>query len=287
MFRTLYPRTIWLIFISLSVIFLSLGYFKYWSPNQEEAKYNVDQANLLYSEGAKLGQAVKKKNSAVESVKLAERKWLPIVDTKTPIADTARGGINVNVNRLQLLLDTKRFRNSVQRALNHQLLVGGVKQVIGPRVPGVTDQDEPNNLLASYYNYPGVPFPVVIYDLGQVTVKGTYEQIMKNVRSWENFPRYLAVAHGLQLTGTAPTLTGTYNLTIVGYIRYDGLFGPVPAVSSSGTSGGGQGAPAGGPGGGNGRVGGAGAPGGGFGGPGAAGGPPGPQIGGVVGAGGK
>ena len=250
MFRTLYPRTIWLIFISLSAIFLSLGYFKYWSPNQEEAKYNVDQANLLYSESAKLGAAVKKKNAAVESIKTAERKWLPIVETKTPLADTARGGINLNVNRLQLLLDTKRFRNNVQRALNHQLLVGGVQQVVGPRVPGVTDQDEPNNVLASYYNYPAVPFPVVIYDLGQVTVKGTYEQIMKNVRSWDNFPRYLAVAHGLQLTGTAPILTGTYDLSIVGYIRYDGMYGQIPATSAGGGTGaGGFGAVGGGPGG--------------------------------------
>lgn len=254
MFRTLYPRTIWLIFLSLAAIFLSLGLFKYWLPNQDETKFNVDQANLLYAEGAKLGQAVKKKNSAVEAVKKAEAGWLPYVASRTPSASTAGTGININVNRLQLLLDTKRFRNNVQIAVNNQLKVGGVK-VIGPKVPGVTDQDEPNNLLATYYNYPAVPFPVVIYDLGQVQVQGTHEQIMKNVRSWENFPHFLAVAHGLQLSGTAPTLTGTYDLSIVGYIRYDGMFGPVAAATSS--SGGGAGGGGGAPGGGFGRAGGA------------------------------
>ena len=236
MFRTLYPRTIWLIFLSFSAIILALGVFKYWIPNQDEATYNVNQANLLYNEGNKLGQAVKKKNNAIEAVKVAEAGWVPYVATRTPNNITGGGGININVNQLQLLLDTKRFRNSVQTAVNNQLKVGGVK-VLGPTVPGVTDQDEPNGVLASYYNFPAVPFPVVIHDLGQVTVTGTYDQIMKNVRSWANFPHYLAVAHGLQLTGTAPTLTGTYNLSIVGYIRYDGVYGTIPVTSGSGTPG--------------------------------------------------
>lgn len=213
-------------------------------PNQEEATFNVTNANELYAEGFKISQAVKKKNAAIETIKAAEAGWVPYVANRTPLQSTVGGGINVNVHQYQLLLDTKRFRNSIQTAVNRQLLVGGV-QVIGPRVPGVTDQDEPNGVLAGYYNYPAIPFPVVIHDLGQVQVTGTYEQIMKNVRSWENFPRYLAVAHGLQLQGTAPRLTGTYNLSIVGYIRYDGMFGPVPGSNSGGPSGGGGAAPAG------------------------------------------
>ena len=240
MFRTLYPRTIWLIFLSFSAIILALGVFKYWIPNQDEATYNVTQANALYAEGDKLKQAVIKKNKAIEAVKAAEAGWVPYVATRTPGTSTENQGININVNQLKLLLDTKRFRNSVQTAVNNQLKVGGVK-VVGPRVPGVTDQDEPNSILASYYNFPAVPFPVVIHDLGQVTVTGTYEQIMKNVRSWANFPHYLAVAHGLQLAGTAPTLTGTYNLTIVGYIRYDGMFSTLPVASGAATAGGGGG----------------------------------------------
>ena len=240
MFRSLYPRTIWLIFLSFSAIILSLGVFKFWIPNQEEATYNITQANLLYAEANNLSKAVKKKNAAIAKVKAAEEAWVPIVAAKTPSQNTAGSGMNINVNRYQLLLDTKRFRNSVQTAVNNQLKVGGVK-VVGPKVPGVTDQDEPNSILAAYYNYPSVPFPVVIHDLGQVTVTGTYDQIMKNVRSWSNFPHYLAVVHGLQLQGTAPQLTGTYNLTMVGYIRYDGMFGPVPSGAGTAPAGGGPG----------------------------------------------
>lgn len=240
MFRAAYPRTIWLIALSLSAIILCTALFRFWMPNQEDTAFKVAQANALYGEANKLSQAVKKKNSAIEAVKTAERGWVPIVATRTPTQDTAGTGININVNAYQLLLDTKRFRNSVQRAVNKQLIYGGVKVIAGPRVPGVNDDDPPNGVLAAYYNYPAVPFPVVIYDLGQVQIQGTYEQIMKNVRAWDSIPRYLAVTHNLQLQGTAPRLTATYDLTLVGYIRYDGMFGPVPdgGAPAAGTGGG-------------------------------------------------
>lgn len=227
MFKTLYPRTIWLIFLSFSAIIFCLALFRYWLPQQEETDYQVKHANALYAEGNKLKQVQTKKNNAIQATIDAERAWLPYVADRTPLQQTP-GGINVNVNAYQLLLDTKRFRNDVQRAVNKQLIYGGVKVISGPRIPGVTDQDNPNGILASYYNYPVIPFPVVIHDLGQVQVRGTYDQIMKNVRAWESIPRYLAVTHGLELQGTAPTLTATYNLTIVGYIRYDGIYPPVP-----------------------------------------------------------
>jgi hypothetical protein len=242
MLKSLLPRTIWLIGISFSVIVIVASITRFWMPNNQEATFNVTNANALRTEAGKLSQALKKKEKAAELVQLAEAKWRPYVETRTPLANTAAQGININVNPYQLLLDTKRFRNSVQRAVNSQLGKGGVKEIEGPRIPGVTDGDAPNSVLASYYNYPAVPFPVVIYDLGQIQVKGTYDQIMKHVRSWSSMPRYLAVTQGLALTGTAPTLTATYNLTIVGYIRHDGVYPPVP-------DGAGGAAPVGGPGG--------------------------------------
>ncbi|MEI7575250.1 MAG: hypothetical protein WCK51_00015 [Armatimonadota bacterium] len=186
----------------------------------------------------KASAAVKKKKAAVEAIKAAEAAWLPYVATKTPPQNVRDGGINVNVNPYQLLLDTKIFRDSVQTALNTQLKKGGVKVMVGPRISGITDQDAPNSILASYYNYPSAPFPVVIYDLGQVTVQGTYEQILENVRAWSSMPQYLAVAHNLALSGTAPRLTGTYDLSLVGYIRYDGVHGPVPDSGGAAAAGG-------------------------------------------------
>jgi hypothetical protein len=52
-------------------------------------------------------------------------------------------------------------------------------------------------------------------------------------------PNYLAVADGLQLSGTTPTMTGTYNLTLVAYIRGTEVAPTVP--ESTGAVQGGQG----------------------------------------------
>jgi hypothetical protein len=228
MFKALYARTIILIGFSFAAIILVFALCRYWIPKQEETKMLVDNYNLHVAEIGKKKQVVKKKENAIKAVQEAERRWASFVDTHTPLDVTPSGGININVNAYQLLLDTKRFRNSVQRALNAQIKSGGVRVLECPRIPGVTDDEAPNSILASYYNYPAVPFPVVIYDLGQVRVQGTYEQICANVRAWKNMPRYLAVTHNLAITGTAPTLTATYDLSMVGYVRYDGVYAPVP-----------------------------------------------------------
>ena len=67
-------------------------------------------------------------------------------------------------------------------------------------------------------------------------------QIMANVRAYKSMPRYLAVADGLAISGTSPNLTGTYNLSIVGFIRTaSSIF---PADTSAATApGGAPGAP--------------------------------------------
>ena len=158
----------------------------------------------------------------------------------------------------------------------------GVKVVVGPEVPQVGNPENVDTLLASFYNYPALPFPALVFDFGAVTVQGTYEQILQNVRNYKNVRKYLAVADGLQLTGTSPNMQGTYNLTVVSFIRGDKI---APAIASiqSGASGTANGQ--GGPGGFAGFGGGPGGPPRGFGGPGgppagiAGGGKGGPPIG--------
>lgn len=115
----------------------------------------------------------------------------------------------------------------------------------GPAVP--PPGDSATSILADYYNYPAIDFPVCIFDLGTVTVTGTAEQIYRNMEAWSDMPEYLAVADGLALNGTAPTLTGTYSLTVVAYIRGTEVSAPVPEGEGGGGSGGapGGGAPSG------------------------------------------
>jgi len=220
---------------------LSYGFFQHWMPNQTETKYYQDYATALEEEGNKLPQAEKRLDKAKELVETKAQEWRAVVATKTPLPDVNQRGVNIGVQGWQLVVDSKKFRDNIQRAVNAQLVKGGVKVVgAGPQVPQTTD--DALAIMNDFYHYPSIAFPVVILNLGTVTVQGTYEQIMANVRSWKNMPRYLAVADGLQLTGTAPILTGTYSLVVVGYIRGNKVFPAVPQGSTpSGSTGGGPG----------------------------------------------
>jgi hypothetical protein len=267
------PLTIYIVGGALFVILVSFGFFHHWMPNNAEIESNRVVLEQLTTEGNKLPAAKKRVDDAIADLRAADRAWQAIVVRKTPSSSLGTGGIDLTVNRWQLSVDTRKFRNNVQRALNRQLRQGGVEVISGPYVPGIGENDSVNTILANYFQVSVYNFPIVIYDLGQVQVRGTYEQIMANVRAYSNMPNWLAVADGLSISGTSPILNATYNLQLVGFIRGKELSTDVPELA---TGGGGIGGPGGfGPGG----------PGGGFGPGGPGGGPPrGPA--GVGGAGG-
>lgn len=234
--------TIYIIGASIAVVALSYGYFQQWMPNQAEAENYRTRTDELNTEAGKQGQANKRVQEATRLVEDAASKWRAVVATRAPRPSVAEGGINLNVNAWQLAVDSRKFRNNVQRAVNNQVKKGGVLVVNGPLVPGATDA-QVNQIVNTYYNLQEFGFPVVIYDLGQVTVEGTYKQILANVRSWASMPRYLALADGLAISGTSPRFTGTYNLQVVGFIRGKEIYAQVPEASASGGAGGGGGAP--------------------------------------------
>ena len=224
------------------IIAVALGWTVY-APNEQEASMDRDNAQKAQAEGDKKNLAQERVELAKKEVKAVAARWREIESEKTPSTSLANGGINLDENGWQLTVDTTKYRNSLQREVNAQVKKGGVKVVEGPFV--TMPSTSGSTILADYFNYPAIPFPVVIFDLGQVQVQGTWNQIMQNVESWENMPHYLAVADGLTVTGTSPYLTGTYNVSIVGYIRDNKLYPPVPsAPSSSSTTGfGGMGGP--------------------------------------------
>lgn len=245
------PATIYTFGVSIAVIAFAYGFFQQWLPNREEAKmYDAvkeEQDGVI----AQKGKADKKVADARALVATKAAQWQGFVETKTPSKDLRNGGIDISVDPYQLALDTPKFRNSVQRAINAQLKKGGVTVVNGPFVPGLTQTDSVGGILATYYNYPAFPFPIVIYDLGTVTLRGTYKQIADNVRAWSRMPRYLAITDALAISGTSPNLQATYNLSLVGFIRGDKVFGPIPegaggAATAGGPPGGFPGGPPGG-----------------------------------------
>jgi hypothetical protein len=229
--------------LCLAAIALSFGYFQYYEPNMKQAEFFRANTELLNAEANKQKQAEKRVADATAEVQRLAGEWQTVVATKTPPQDVNRGGINLAVNRYNLTVDSLKFRDSVQRAINSRLRVGGVTVISGPTVPAPTD--DPGSIVETYYNYPGVSYPVAIFDLGQIEVRGTFDQITANVRQWSNMPGYLAVVDGLALTGTSPVLTGTYNLTIVAYVRGKSIAPPITAVGGGAIT---AGAPGGAPG---------------------------------------
>lgn len=215
-------------------------------PDEKEAKIKNDYADALKAEGAHLRDAEKRRDNAKAEVNRLAAAWQQVVAAKTPPASLPNG-INLAENAYQLTVDSAIYRNSIQKAVNAQIKKGGVKVINEPYVTQPTD--DASQIVLTYYNYPAIPFPVVIFDLGQVTVQGTYPQICENMRAWKDMPNYLAVADRLTLTGTAPVLTGTYSVSMVGFIRGDKIYPVVnvaPQPNGAGGAGGGGGAAGGG-----------------------------------------
>lgn len=220
------PISVILIGVMVGVIALSFGYFSHWKPKSIETQRYREYREVLAAEHAKGPQAVRRVEDAVRKRNRAMAEWREIVATRTPPIDPKAGGIDLGYNGWELVNVVHEYRNNIQVALNRQLKAGGVTVVNGPTIPN--PPQEPNAILGNYFNYPAIPYPVVIFDLGQVTVRGNFKQITDHVQAWSNMPRYLAVTDRLAFTGTSPNLTGTYNLTIVGFVRGKRLFPPVP-----------------------------------------------------------
>lgn len=201
----------------LMIIGIGYGVFQQWRPNTRDAETYRVWGEQLAAEEAKMPQAKDRVEKAEAKVMEISDEWQNIVARKTPPRNVEAGGISLTYDRYTLTAKSRTFRENVQRDVNRQVARGGVMVMSGPSVPMPTD--DPHAIVASYYNYPAAGFPVAIFDMGQVTVRGTWEEIKNNVQGWSSMPNYLAVADGLAITGTSPHLIGTYNLTIVAFVR--------------------------------------------------------------------
>jgi Tfp pilus assembly protein PilO len=241
----------WVIIVSALLLGLSalcFAYFQYWSPNLAEAQNWADQREKLKTELDKRPRLEKTMKEALDQQAKLETQWASLIAAKSVAPSLENGGIDISKQGWQLAVDARRYRDSVQNILNRQLLRGGVK-VLDPAPFVPMPSDSGTQVAADMFNTPPLPFPVVIYDMGTVRVEGTYEQIMANVRAYKDMPEYYAVVHNLQIQGTAPKLTGSYQLSFIGYVRAKEIHPAVPEGADGGSGGGDAGAgPAGRPG---------------------------------------
>lgn len=226
----------WLLMgFALGAVIFSFGLFHHWLPNTNEAAQVNAHADALELEAGKQNAANQRVEQAIADVQAMASKWQGVVAARTPANSLAGGGIDLSVTPYQLTVDSRKFRDRVQMAVNAQLRRGGVKVLTGPSIP--TPTDNPAQIMAEFYNYPAVNYPVCVFELGSITVEGTYSQIKNHVTSWSTMPNYLAVTDGLTISGTAPVLTATYNLVVVAFIRGDKmpplLPGQAPAAGAA------------------------------------------------------
>lgn len=209
----------WMLVISLGIFFsaIALGWgYREWDPNMKEVRSWTAYRDQLIPESKKYPQAIKRVQDAEALATAKVNEWRNIAATRTLPPTLQQGGIDLSINGWQLLTQMPLFRNSIQKMVNNQLKVGGVKVLTGPTIPATPT--DPNQIVSQYFNVPVLP-PVVIFDLGTITVQGTYKQITDNMRAWSRMPHFLAVADGLSLRGTSPRLIGTYAVSIVGFVQ--------------------------------------------------------------------
>jgi hypothetical protein len=237
------PWTIIVVGLSISLIMISYALFQFFLPNSNQAALFRTWGQELKAEADKLPRAKKRVDNAIEQVKEAEAKWDVVVRTKTPPSSVESGGINLAVDRYTLTVHSLRFRDSVQSAINRQMRSGGVTVISGAAVPPPTD--DPATILSSYYLYPdSTAMPVAVFDLGQVTVRGTWDQIRANIENWSNMPNYLAVADNVTIVESADRqLTATYDLTVVAFVRGKEISPAIPGAGAVAAAPGGFGAP--------------------------------------------
>lgn len=223
---------VWLVtgvFIGLAI--LSYAYFQFYQPDTLEATYVKEYVEKLDREGAKLPATEKRIENAKMQVEEITNRWREVVDAKSR---NGQGFIDLSQDPLTLTISVQNYRNKLQGAVNRQMKTGGVVVVNGPLVP--QPSNDPTSLLTSYFNVSRLPFPVVLFELGTVTVRGSFDQIARNIEAWSNMPDYFAVADGLAITGTSPELTATYSVAIVGFLPGD-ISGPLGAPVATGAAG--------------------------------------------------
>ena len=212
--------------LMVSAIILAVGYSNYDPTMKEVASWKTYRDGLI-QESKNAPKAIQREKDAKKAQE-AVNTWNAIAATRTLPDSLAQGGIDLSMNEYQLAIVVPTSEIASRRWLTTRFKAGGVKVITGPSIP--LAPTDPTKILLSYFNYPALP-PVVIFDLGTVTVQGTYQQISDNIKAWSRMPHFLAVADGLRLTGTSPQLTGTYLVSIVGFLQTDPtrpIFPPVP-----------------------------------------------------------
>jgi len=216
--------------VALVLTVLSVGAIYIFLIKPVEERYGLAQTKLETQEAALTKAQGEKKPAELDLAKAkvevatAKREWAVYDRQLNP--------------RIEL---TNRFI-ATRQLWNEQL------NVLGPKVVKFLYNDRSVRVLSEDIKVPepsGDPNAAVqkvyVYPFGNVTVSGTFDQVMKHAARWNRFDR-LALVDGLVLSGNSPTLTGTYTLTVYEISNFDTVGPVIPqATETPGGIGGGRG----------------------------------------------
>jgi len=147
-------------------------------------------------------------------VKEKDDAWKTIVATRTPPTSVQGGGIDLNVNATNS--GSPLERSEQHPARDRRADTQGWNQSLKRTVHRFRSiQNGPANaVLPAFYNYPRSASRVVIFDLGSITVQGTYQQIHGPPQAYKSMPHtwrdgWLAIEWDFSV------MTGVYNLSII------------------------------------------------------------------------
>ncbi len=220
--------------VALVLTVLSVGAIYIFLIKPVEERYGLAQAKLDAQTTALSTAQGQKKPAEID---LAKAK----VEVAAAKRDWAKYDRQLNP-RIEL---TNRFI-ATRQLWNEQL------NVLGPKVVKFLYSDRSVRVVSEDIKVPepsGDPNAAVqkvyVYPFGNVTVSGTFSQVMNHAARWNRFDR-LALVDGLVLSGNSPTLTGTYTLTVYEISNFD-VVGPVIPQATETPGGGRGGYPGGGP----------------------------------------
>ncbi len=152
-------------------------------------------------------------------------------------------------DKLAAQADWATYDRSLMPRINMSDLWGATQQLwteqiqrLGPSVDKFVTADKSVTIVQKSFSLPPPPEDPnqvnkpqpYIFTLGNVRVRGTFPNIMRHVRRWNNFNR-LVMVDGLSLAGQSPQLEASY--TVTAYIFAQNTEKPGPAFPWAGGSG--------------------------------------------------
>jgi hypothetical protein len=185
---------VWIIGVVLSLIAGLIIYFMLWKPEMEKQvaeKSRFDAADQIAQQRPTFERELREANRKVVE---ANAKWARYDRALMPD------------------IDVSNLITGMRQLWNEQI------KVLGPKIEKFLRQDKSVQIVQASIALPPPPTDpnlvnqkVFVYDLGNITVVGTFRDILNHVTRWNSFDR-LMMADGLTLAGNSPRLAGTYNL---------------------------------------------------------------------------